>query len=79
MVAVREAQIVQQKPGELIARIVRRPNYSEADAARLRHEFKARLGDQAEVAFEYVDSIPKTATGKIRFVVSNLKQGQIAP
>jgi phenylacetate-CoA ligase len=79
MVAVREAQIVQQKPGELIARIVRRPNYSEADAARLRREFKARLGDQAEVAFEYVDSIPKTATGKIRFVVSNLKQGQIAP
>ncbi len=51
MVAVREAQIVQNEPGALIVRLVRAPQYTAADEARLRSEFASRLGQDARVEF----------------------------
>jgi phenylacetate-CoA ligase len=77
MTAVREAQIVQNEPGLLTVLVVCSPRFSTADEIRLRDEFASRLGDQAEVEIQYVDSIPKTASGKMRFVISSLKEGQL--
>ncbi len=77
MTQIREAQIVQQAPGELLVRIVRGAKYGGGDEARLRQEFYLRTGDEADVRIEYVDAIEKTATGKLRFVVSEVEGARI--
>ena len=43
----------------------------------LKAEFYKRVGDEAEVRVEYVDNIARTVTGKLRLVVSDIKDGQI--
>ncbi len=59
-------------------RLVRSRQYTDADEVRLRSEFASRLGQDAHLEFEYVESIPKTASGKVRFVVSTLEEGRLA-
>jgi phenylacetate-CoA ligase len=77
MVHVREAQIRQSRPGEMTIRLVRVPGYGEADENQLLHEVRMRLGEDMEVAFEYVDSIERSSTGKLRLVVSDVHEGAI--
>ncbi|HUK56201.1 MAG TPA: hypothetical protein VLY20_06040 [Nitrospiria bacterium] len=69
---VREAQIVQSRPDEVVIRVVRNPGYSPHDEQRIRAEARLRLGDSIRVRFEYVERIDRTAGGKFRFVVSHL-------
>ncbi len=73
MTAVREAQIFQNRPGVLMVRVVKNPGFSELDERHLRQEFFQRLGDQADVQFDYVPKIARTQQGKLRFVVSGLR------
>ncbi|HEU5402772.1 MAG TPA: hypothetical protein VFU86_15535 [Terriglobales bacterium] len=77
MVRVREAQIVQQEPGRIQLRVVRRTDYSDADEKQLRREFVQRLGSGAEIAIEYVDQLPRTRSGKLRFVISEMRDNQV--
>jgi len=69
---VREAQIVQRRPDEIVVRIVRADGYGDADEQTVRREARQRLGDVIGVRFEYVDAIERTAAGKFRFIVSEL-------
>jgi acyl-coenzyme A synthetase/AMP-(fatty) acid ligase len=55
--------------------VVRRPGYSEADEAALIRETKKRVGEDTGVAIEYVEELPRSANGKLRFVVSELEEG----
>lgn len=77
MVAVREAQLYQNTPGVIIARIVRNDGYADADEKMLLTEFQKRVGDEADVHIEYVDEIRRSRTGKLRFVVSDIQNGRI--
>jgi phenylacetate-CoA ligase len=79
MMAIREAQIVQGAPGRITVRIVRHPQYDGGDENVLREEFRKRVGDLAEVGFEYVERLPRSRNGKLRFVVSELTQGRLPP
>jgi phenylacetate-CoA ligase len=72
MVNVREAQVVQKTPGELIIRIVRSKAYTMNDEKALREDLARRVGDQADVFIEYVDELERSATGKLRMIVSEL-------
>ena len=72
MVNIREAQLIQGDPSRLEVRIARLAGYGRQDERQLMHEFRARLGDQIEIDFRYVDSIPRTPSGKLRFVVSDV-------
>ena len=74
MTAVREAQIVQHEPGVIEVRIVKREGYGAGDEAQLLREFRKRMGDDTTLRITYVDAIPRTAGGKLRFVV-NAGQG----
>ena len=75
-VRVREAQILQQEPGRIRFRIVRASGYSGGDERRLREEAARRLGNEVAVEFEYVDEIPKTGGGKLRFVINEMKSSR---
>lgn len=75
MMAIREAQIYQSKPGIIIVRIVKNESYRPEDEQQLLAEFYKRVGDYAQVQVEYVPTIQRTATGKLRFVISDLEAG----
>lgn len=74
---VREAQIIQQYPGKITIKIVRGDNYSEHDEVSLLGEVHKRVGEECIVIIEYVQEIARSKTGKLRFVVSDLKEGKL--
>jgi phenylacetate-CoA ligase len=74
---IREAQIVQNTPGAIVVRVVRGADYGDRHESLLRHELRQRLGEEIDVQIEYVERIARTASGKLRFVVSNLEAGQL--
>ena len=74
LVNVREAQIRQSYPGRMTLCVVRGPHYGQGDEQRLRNETAKRVGDQVEFEIEYVEALPRTSRGKLRFVVSEMDQ-----
>lgn len=77
LVAIREAQLYQKRPGEITVRIVRANGYNDSDEQLLLREFQQRIGDQATVTIDYVPHLERTSTGKLRFVVSEIEEGQL--
>lgn len=72
LVNIREAQILQKSVNNIVVRVVKGTDYEESDEIRLKGELELRLkGIQIEVI--YVDSIERTSSGKLRFVVSEIK------
>jgi phenylacetate-CoA ligase len=77
MVNVREAQIYQARRGEITIRVVRGEQYGGDDEDAIVRETVKRLGTETEVTIEYLDELPRTATGKLRFIVSDLAEASI--
>lgn len=67
-----EAQIV-QKTRELVwINIVKSDLYSKKDETEIRTLLDERIGGRIKYEIQYVDSIPRTSNGKIRFVISEV-------
>jgi phenylacetate-CoA ligase len=77
MVHVREAQIRQTERGRMTLCIVRGPGYTDADERQLRSETFKRTGDEVAFDIQYVEQLPRTKSGKLRFVVSTLHGGEL--
>lgn len=77
LVNVREAQILQKRPGEIIACIVRGDRYTDNDERILRQSLKNCLGQDTVVHLNYVEQLTRSKTGKLRFVVSELQEGRL--
>ncbi|MCK8518694.1 phenylacetate--CoA ligase family protein [Methanoculleus sp. 7T] len=69
---VKQFQFYQEKVGEVILNVVRKPGFSDLDAEYLYHEVSRSCGDDVVVTIRYVDSIPLTARGKYRYFVQSL-------
>ena len=69
MIHVKEAQFVQKRTGEIELLIVKGPQYTQDDEARLGRELNERLGEE-QIELKYRSNIRKTNTGKLRFVLS---------
>lgn len=69
MLNVREAQIVQRREGEIIVRVVPGRHYTPLDEKVLMGELEKRLGDDGKISIQYVDSITRTRSGKLRLVI----------
>jgi len=77
-VHIRSAQITQDIAGIVVIRICPAPGYNQTEENKIRDEARARLGSLTHVSFEYLDELPKTESGKTRFVISNVcKQGHL--
>ena len=74
---VREAQIRQTAPGWMTLAVVRGPRYGADDEQRLRRAALARVGEELTVDIAYVDALPRTAAGKLRFVASTLPEAAL--
>jgi phenylacetate-CoA ligase len=68
------AQVIQREPGSIQVNIVREDRFDFSDLATLTRELKLRLGEEIDIKYSFVDDIPRTPTGKIRFVISEINQ-----
>lgn len=78
MTTVREAQIVQERPGAITIRVVRGAQYSDMDEVALLRATYQRVGHDTDVVIDYVDGIERSPTGKLRFVLSEVHEGQLS-
>ncbi|MCA9716518.1 MAG: phenylacetate--CoA ligase family protein, partial [Myxococcales bacterium] len=69
---VRESQIIQTAPDQLRVKIVKAPGYRPEDARALLCALRERLGVAMRVELDFVDAIPRTPSGKLRAVISQL-------
>jgi phenylacetate-CoA ligase len=72
LVNIREAQLYQSAAGKIEVRIVKGTNYSNRDDVQLMRELKKRVGEESEIAIKYMERLPRTAHGKLRFVISDI-------
>jgi phenylacetate-CoA ligase len=77
MIHIREAQIRQDAPGKMTLCIVRGEGYTQRDELQLRSETFQRTGHDVEFDIAYVDALPRTRNGKLRFVVSSVPRGEL--
>jgi len=75
---VRECQVVQERPGEITLRVVRRAGYGPDVERRIRAEVHRWISPTLEVRFAYVDEIERERSGKFRAVKSLLPRGAAA-
>jgi phenylacetate-CoA ligase len=73
LMRIREIQIFQDKPGFMEVRIVRGPGYNDEDEQRARAELDRRVGGDVDYTIEYRDALERTPSGKLRFVISQIK------
>ena len=69
---IREAQIVQESPGQLLYRISKSGSEESINETLILERSRQFLGSKMKIAFEYVDKIYRTGSGKMEFVVSHL-------
>jgi phenylacetate-CoA ligase len=70
--SVLESQIIQEEPDRLQIKIVRRSDFSDEDSAHLISALRARVGPTMHIELQFVDNIPRTKTGKFRWVISKV-------
>lgn len=71
---VQEAQIYQPQIDTVILRIVKGARYDELNQEKsILSESVKRLGKDVKIKIEYLNSIPRTKSGKLKFVISDIK------
>ena len=73
--SIEASQIVQTDFDRLVIRIIPGPDYSEHDSSHLIRELKARLGEDMRIEIELTDGLPRTASGKFKWVISEVDLG----
>jgi len=69
-------QVVLEGAGDVRIRIVASEDYDPSvEEAKLRYVFRKHLGEGATVEFEYVDSIERASSGKLKLVVDGRQGG----
>jgi phenylacetate-CoA ligase len=72
---IEASQLVQTEVDRLLVRLIPRPDYEEKYGQQLVRDLKARLGADMRIDIELVDSMPRTARGKFKWVISEVKLG----
>lgn len=70
---VREAQFFQKDVHNIVMRLVVRDGYTKNDEKLVLNLLLERLPSEVNVKIEYVDEIEKTKSGKIRYIISEIK------
>ena len=71
---ISESQIVQKRIGEINIRVVKGRDYNIEDEKQLIKNMQTKIGEAEKINIEYVNVIPKTKNGKLRFVISEIKK-----
>ncbi|MGE0055897.1 MAG: phenylacetate--CoA ligase family protein [Hyphomicrobium sp.] len=73
-VNIRAAQIHQSEVGAIDVLIVKGERYSREDEANILDGFRLRVGKNTDVRLHYVDEVQRAASGKTRFVISDVRR-----
>jgi phenylacetate-CoA ligase len=65
---VSETQYYQEKPGEVVFRLVPRPGYSDLDRRKIEEAVRSKLGRESIVIVQQVREIGRTMSGKHKMV-----------
>jgi phenylacetate-CoA ligase len=74
---IREAQIVQETLTRLRVRYVPAPEWSKQTETEITTALQKRMGE-VEVVFERVEQIPRSANGKFRSTICNIRPDELA-
>ena len=69
---VKECQLYQDTPGEVVLHIVTDSEFADADIAAIKEGFHRRFKNDFSIQIQLVDSIPRLELGKFRFLVQKL-------
>jgi phenylacetate-CoA ligase len=69
---IQKMQLVQEKEGELIVKIIKARQYSNNDESEILSKMEQAVGDGLRIKFDYVAQIPREKNGKYRFLIQKL-------
>lgn len=69
---VAQFQFYQDNPDFCIFNVIRKADYTQADEQNIYHELKKKLGEELDLQIRYVEEIPRTPSGKYRFLIQKL-------
>lgn len=72
LLGIAESQLIQEEPRLVVVKIVRLPEYSDEVSRYLQTNLRRLLGREMEIRLEFVTAIPRTASGKFRWVISKV-------
>jgi phenylacetate-CoA ligase len=70
--SIQESQIIQEEIDLIRVNIVRREEYSKDDSKHLIAALHERVGPRMRIELNFVESIPRTKSGKFRWVISKV-------
>lgn len=77
---VTAAQLYQKEAGKFTVRLVPGPDFGPDDEQLIRRELDRRIGDnRCTYDFEYLEKIPQTREGKLKFVLNEIPSARIGP
>jgi len=74
MVNIKKSQIIQDDVRSLKVKIVKSEKYSNNDSKILLEGLQKCLGDEMKIQLEFVEDIPRTKSGKYRWVISKIRR-----
>ena len=75
MHGIEASQIIQEDYGYIRIKLIPNAEFKDSDKNHLIREFKARLGEDIRIEVELVDEIPRTKSGKFKWVISKVDKG----
>jgi phenylacetate-CoA ligase len=72
MKGIQESQIIQEELDHITIKLVKISASEEIDTTRLIFELQKRLGEDMSISIQFVDKIPRTDSGKLRWVISKI-------
>jgi phenylacetate-CoA ligase len=79
LAGIEQFRICQQRPDRFHVQIVRNDNFTRQAEEQLRQRWNQLFRSQLEITFEYVSSLPRDKSGKLRHVVSDIAHAPNAP
>lgn len=70
---IRQYQIVQKSVDLIVFRMIKAGPIDESRFSEIEQACRIALGENVQVAFEFVDNLPTTPTGKHRYVISEVE------
>jgi len=69
---IKEMQLVQERAGKLLVKIVNASQYSDSDEQEILSKMQRAVSRRLDISFAYVDHIPRTKSGKYGFLIQKL-------
>jgi len=69
---LKQFQFYQDKKGEVVFNVVKKATYTDRDTEYIQRELYKKLGDDMKLEMRFFDHIPRTKSGKYRFLIQKL-------